>query len=455
MTSRPPHRWAVRPAALLQPGGAHPSGTIGEDPSGIPNNLVPFIAQVAVGKRDKLMIFGGDYDTVDGTGVRDYIHVEDLAAGHVAALKAPREDRRGGATPGTSAQAQAPASCEMLRAFEKAVGSLNIPTRSSRAGPVISPHQLCRPVQGQRRAGLEHAEDGRRHVRRHVAVAVAEPEGLLPVCGDFLLRSAAAARRPRDIHGRNGCIARPFPQPSLPWISREGGAAGRGDRDRPRPPARQPNFPREDQPAGAGRRLHQAVQHDRHRTNGGYPEATFAWQVSAPRRRPAARLGATVLLTRGSNRPAGGARASTTRGRAGNRTRADLKLSIHADGSYAAGARGFHVIRPPTGRRGPTTSSALVPPRERGQGRAARAGFAEATYIAGGDGLDVRPDLGTLNLSDVPTVMVELGNMRSPGEARVMTSPARPGALRPRARRRAPRFLSQHQEGSRCWSASR
>ncbi|MFK5584881.1 UDP-glucose 4-epimerase GalE [Serinicoccus sp. LYQ131] len=76
--------------ALLRyfnPVGAHPSGRIGEDPSDIPNNLMPFIAQVAVGRREKLSVFGDDYDTVDGTGVRDYIHVEDLAAGHVAALE--------------------------------------------------------------------------------------------------------------------------------------------------------------------------------------------------------------------------------------------------------------------------------------------------------------------------------------------------------------------------------
>ena len=75
--------------ALLRyfnPVGAHPSGTIGEDPSGIPNNLMPLIAQVAVGRREKLMIYGDDYPTPDGTGRRDYLHVEDLAAGHVAAL---------------------------------------------------------------------------------------------------------------------------------------------------------------------------------------------------------------------------------------------------------------------------------------------------------------------------------------------------------------------------------
>lgn len=76
-------------AVLLRyfnPIGAHPSGRIGEDPAGIPNNLMPFIAQVAVGRRDKLHVFGDDYDTPDGTGVRDYIHVVDLAKGHVKAI---------------------------------------------------------------------------------------------------------------------------------------------------------------------------------------------------------------------------------------------------------------------------------------------------------------------------------------------------------------------------------
>lgn len=71
----------------FNPVGAHKSGTIGEDPNGIPNNLMPFIAQTAVGKREFLSVFGGDYDTHDGTGVRDYIHVVDLATGHVKALE--------------------------------------------------------------------------------------------------------------------------------------------------------------------------------------------------------------------------------------------------------------------------------------------------------------------------------------------------------------------------------
>lgn len=78
--------WQVSLLRYFNPVGAHESGKIGENPHGIPNNLMPFIAQVAVGRREKLQVFGGDYDTVDGTGVRDYIHVVDLAKGHVAAL---------------------------------------------------------------------------------------------------------------------------------------------------------------------------------------------------------------------------------------------------------------------------------------------------------------------------------------------------------------------------------
>ena len=80
-------RWNVSLLRYFNPVGAHPSGLIGEDPNGIPNNLMPFITQVAVGKREKLSVFGGDYPTHDGTGVRDYIHVVDLALGHIKALE--------------------------------------------------------------------------------------------------------------------------------------------------------------------------------------------------------------------------------------------------------------------------------------------------------------------------------------------------------------------------------
>jgi UDP-glucose 4-epimerase len=110
--------------ALLRyfnPVGAHPSGRIGEDPSDVPNNLMPYIAQVAVGRRDRLAVFGDDYDTPDGTGVRDYIHVEDLAAGHVAALERISTHDRPlsvwnlGSGQGTSV-------LELVRAFERASG---------------------------------------------------------------------------------------------------------------------------------------------------------------------------------------------------------------------------------------------------------------------------------------------------------------------------------------------
>jgi UDP-glucose 4-epimerase len=79
--------WRVALLRYFNPVGAHESGTIGEDPRGTPNNLMPYVAQVAVGKRPKLQVFGADYDTPDGTGVRDYLHVMDLAEGHVAALR--------------------------------------------------------------------------------------------------------------------------------------------------------------------------------------------------------------------------------------------------------------------------------------------------------------------------------------------------------------------------------
>ena len=85
--------WGVVLLRYFNPIGAHASGRIGEDPRGIPNNLMPYITQVAVGRRDHLSVFGNDYDTPDGTGVRDYIHVVDLAKGHVAAVKYVLENK--------------------------------------------------------------------------------------------------------------------------------------------------------------------------------------------------------------------------------------------------------------------------------------------------------------------------------------------------------------------------
>lgn len=93
--SRAQEEWNILILRYFNPVGAHESGRIGEDPSGIPNNLMPYIAQVAVGRRDELSIFGDDYPTKDGTGVRDYIHVVDLAKGHVAALEKLDDEKVG------------------------------------------------------------------------------------------------------------------------------------------------------------------------------------------------------------------------------------------------------------------------------------------------------------------------------------------------------------------------
>jgi len=112
--------WAIGALRYFNPVGAHPSGLIGEDPRGIPNNLMPFISQVAVGRREKLAVFGNDYPTPDGTGVRDYIHVVDLALGHVAALrKLFAAERSFTLNLGTG---QGYSVLEMVRAFEQASG---------------------------------------------------------------------------------------------------------------------------------------------------------------------------------------------------------------------------------------------------------------------------------------------------------------------------------------------
>jgi len=112
--------WAIALLRYFNPVGAHESGLIGEDPRGIPNNLMPFVTQVAVGKRERLQVFGQDYDTVDGTGVRDYIHVMDLANGHADALRyLLREKRSITANLGTG---RGHSVLEVVRAFERASG---------------------------------------------------------------------------------------------------------------------------------------------------------------------------------------------------------------------------------------------------------------------------------------------------------------------------------------------
>jgi UDP-glucose 4-epimerase len=112
--------WRMSLLRYFNPVGAHPSGRIGEDPTGIPNNLMPYVMQVAVGRRDHVTIHGGDYPTPDGTGVRDYIHVVDLAEGHLAALQAL--ERIDGAVPVNLGTGNGYSVLDVVRAASAAVG---------------------------------------------------------------------------------------------------------------------------------------------------------------------------------------------------------------------------------------------------------------------------------------------------------------------------------------------
>jgi UDP-glucose 4-epimerase len=112
--------WNIARLRYFNPVGAHESGLIGEDPQGIPNNLMPFVAQVAIGRRERLSVFGSDYPTPDGTGVRDYIHVVDLAEGHLAALN--WLEREGGLLTVNLGTGQGYSVLDMVQAFEQASG---------------------------------------------------------------------------------------------------------------------------------------------------------------------------------------------------------------------------------------------------------------------------------------------------------------------------------------------
>ncbi len=129
--------WDISILRYFNPAGAHPSGRIGEHPSGVPNNLMPYIAQVAVGRRQALSVFGGDYPTPDGTGVRDYIHVMDLAEGHVAALRYLQRER--GLLSVNLGTGRGASVLEMLAAFESACGkTLPYEVVARRAGDVAA-----------------------------------------------------------------------------------------------------------------------------------------------------------------------------------------------------------------------------------------------------------------------------------------------------------------------------
>lgn len=139
--------WKIMALRYFNPVGAHHTGKIGEDPKGIPFNLMPFIAQVAVGRRECLNIFGTDYPTVDGTGVRDYIHIVDVAKGHVAALKA-LDDMKGfraynlGTGKGTSVK-------QMVEIFQRVTGvTIPVKIQPRRAGDV--PSMYCDPSRAWR-----------------------------------------------------------------------------------------------------------------------------------------------------------------------------------------------------------------------------------------------------------------------------------------------------------------
>ena len=142
--------WHIALLRYFNPMGAHKSGLIGEDPNDTPNNLIPYISQVAVGKLERLSVFGGDYDTPDGTGVRDYIHVVDLAKGHVKALQALKDKSQIlivnlGTGNGYSV-------LDMVKAFEKASGK-NIPYKivDRRSGDIATCY--ADPVYAEERLG--------------------------------------------------------------------------------------------------------------------------------------------------------------------------------------------------------------------------------------------------------------------------------------------------------------
>lgn len=129
------NRWSIARLRYFNPIGAHPSGLVGENPNGIPNNLMPFITQVAVGKLKELSVFGSDYDTHDGTGVRDYIHVVDLAQGHLAALN--YLDNHNGCHTWNLGTGKGYSVLDMIKAFERK-NNLQVPYRlvSRRPGDI-------------------------------------------------------------------------------------------------------------------------------------------------------------------------------------------------------------------------------------------------------------------------------------------------------------------------------
>jgi len=144
--------WNVALLRYFNPVGAHPSGRIGEDPGGIPNNLLPYLAQVAVGRLPELYVFGNDYPTPDGTCIRDYIHVVDLAQGHLKALG--KLNTNPGVVTYNLGTGRGYSVLEVLAAFEKACGK-KIPTKISRRRPGDAPISYADPSKAKRELGWE------------------------------------------------------------------------------------------------------------------------------------------------------------------------------------------------------------------------------------------------------------------------------------------------------------
>jgi UDP-glucose 4-epimerase len=166
--ARADERWRLTLLRYFNPVGAHPSGELGEDPHGTPNNLAPYITQVALGLRPHLSVFGGDYPTHDGTGVRDYLHVLDLIEGHIAALEAQRGVRGEVALEALKGEARAynlgvgrgVSVLELVRAFEEASGrSVPYEVVERRAGDVAScyadPTRAAQELGWRARRGVE------------------------------------------------------------------------------------------------------------------------------------------------------------------------------------------------------------------------------------------------------------------------------------------------------------
>ncbi|WP_201354064.1 UDP-glucose 4-epimerase GalE [Hydrogenimonas urashimensis] len=150
--------WRISILRYFNPVGAHESGLIGEDPQGIPNNLMPFVSQVAVGRRDHLNVFGGDYETHDGTGVRDYIHVIDLALGHLKALESLEKPQCEAINLGTG---KGYSVLDVVKAFEEASGR-NVPYKivGRRPGDIASCY--ADPSKAKELLGWEATRDMRK-----------------------------------------------------------------------------------------------------------------------------------------------------------------------------------------------------------------------------------------------------------------------------------------------------